>query len=129
LGSGTFSFKRCASFLSRKGMIEQIFCNKFIKDYEIDAIMWKIKKEVRRKLKTTMPFCIPGFMGTYQIQAMFEGVAAAKVKEHLERYKRFNYGQKRYMSGRPGPMTKTEAKLIKSKKEQDNTKKRRRSHV
>ena len=128
LGSGTFSFKRCASFLSRKGMIEQIFCNKFIKDYEIEAIMWKIKKEVRRKLKNTMPFCIPGFMGTYQIQAMFEGVAAAKVKEHLERYKRFNYGQKRYMSGRPGPMTKAEAKLIKSKKEQDNTK-RRRSHV
>ena len=99
--NGVYSFKRCASIISRKGMLEQIFCRKYIEDYELQAIVWKLKKEIRRKLSKVEPFCLCGFMVSNQIRAMFEGVLNYKVKDHLDRYKRFVLGKKRYI---PGPI-------------------------
>lgn len=103
--NGTYSFKRCASIISRKGMLEQIFCHKYLKDYDMDSIVWKLKREISRKLKFVEPFCVPGFMVSNQIQAMFEGVLNTKVRDHLERYKKFVLGKKRYI---PGPIDREE---------------------
>ena len=47
------------------------------------------------------PFCLCGFMVSNQIRAMFEGVLNYKVQDHLDRYKRFVLGKKRYI---PGPI-------------------------
>ena len=44
-------------------------------------------------------------MVSNQIQAMFEGVLNSKVRDHLERYKKFVLGKKRYI---PGPIDREE---------------------
>ena len=96
-------------------MLEQIFCRKYIEDYDIEAITWKLKKEIRRKLKNIEPFCLPGFMVSNQIRAMFEGILNSKIREHLDRYKKFVLGKKRYV---PGPIDREkEAKRIQREKE------------
>ena len=54
-------------------------------------------------------------MVSNQIRTIFEGILNSKIREHLDRYKKFVLGKKRYI---PGPIDREkEAKRIQREKE------------